>query len=403
MDEILKYKGNEIENFKKLNKELEKHLNYQKHSENGKIYVGKKIEGKYEGRGILYGMNDKIIFNGYFKNGEYEGFGRLYENTYDNHKLIYNGYFKNGKYNGKGILYSNNQIIYEGFFLDGEYNGIGIEYLKYGKIKMKYQKGKPLNKCYGILYDKNNNEIYKGLLKDKRPQNAKSVCIYDDYGSLKYIGDFSDFKFNGKGKLYYENTSKYKNDEIIYFDGIFRLDKFEKGILFSPLGTILYEGEFIDNYPKEGKNLEIYNIHRNLEFIGDFVNGKYNGSGKLYDTIEGNPVLKYEGSFKDGFYHGFGKGKLFKKYSEFLYVGNFINGKMEGNGILFYEDGKKIFYNCTFKDNDLYGKGIIYYNNNSKKIEGIFNTINTCNGIYYNPKGEEIYKGLIFQNILIML
>ena len=33
MDEILKYKGNEIENFKKLNQELDKPLNYETHFE----------------------------------------------------------------------------------------------------------------------------------------------------------------------------------------------------------------------------------------------------------------------------------------------------------------------------------------------------------------------------------
>jgi hypothetical protein len=31
---------------------------------------------------------------------------------------------------------------------------------------MKFENGKPLKICYGILYDKNNNEIYKGLLKE---------------------------------------------------------------------------------------------------------------------------------------------------------------------------------------------------------------------------------------------
>ena len=347
----------------------------------------------------MYGKNNKIIFNGYFKNGKYEGFGRLYKNN-DNHNLIYNGYFKNNEYNGIGILYSNGQIKYEGNFLNGVYNGIGIENVKNGKRKMKYKNGKPLKECYGILYDKNNNEIYKGLLKGQRLSKAKSVSIYDDDGRIIYFGDFSDFKFNGKGILYY----RYENEKI-YFDGIFRNDEFEKGNLFSPKGNKLYEGEFMDNCPKEGKNVTKYDIYGYLEYIGDLYNGKYNGYGKLYTHLpSSHRILKYEGSFIDGYYHGFGKGKLYKnKYSEFLYEGNFIKGNMEGNGVLYYEDGKKIFYNGTFKNNDLYGKGTIYYINNSKKIEGIFESLNKCKGIYYNPKGEEIYKGLIFQNILIML
>ena len=61
--------------------------------------------------------------------------------------------------------------------------------------------------------------------------------------------------------------------------------------------------------------------------------------------------------------------------------------------------GKKIFYDGTFKDNDLYDKGFIYYINNSKKIEGIFDTLNKCEGKYYNPQGEKISEGLIINEM----
>ena len=67
----------------------------------------------------FYGYDDNIIFNGYFKDGKYEGFGRLYDDH--SYELIYIGYFKNNEYNGKGILYSNKQIKYEGDFLNGKY------------------------------------------------------------------------------------------------------------------------------------------------------------------------------------------------------------------------------------------------------------------------------------------
>ena len=110
-DEILKYKGNEIENFKKLNNILTQPLNEKTYIESdeygyGKKYIGKKINNKYEGRGILYDNKGNIIFNGYFKNGNYEGFGILY----DEYHMIYNGYFKDNQYSGIGILYSGNKI-----------------------------------------------------------------------------------------------------------------------------------------------------------------------------------------------------------------------------------------------------------------------------------------------------
>ena len=70
-NKVLNYKGNEIENFKKQNEELDIPLNYETHLENRifsvEKYIGNKKNNKYEGRCILYGKNDNIIFNGYLK------------------------------------------------------------------------------------------------------------------------------------------------------------------------------------------------------------------------------------------------------------------------------------------------------------------------------------------------
>lgn len=33
---------------------------------------------------------------------------------------------------------------------------------------------------FGVIYDKNNKEIYTGLLKQQKPKNVKSATIYDD-------------------------------------------------------------------------------------------------------------------------------------------------------------------------------------------------------------------------------
>ena len=63
-----------------------------------------------------------------------------------------------------------------------------------------------------------------------------------------------------------------------------------------------------------------------LKYEGDFINGKYEGQGKLiYD--DGNT---YFGEFKDGIEKG--QGILVDKNSNILYEGEF-DGK---NGISFY-------------------------------------------------------------------
>ena len=73
MNEIKKYKGNEEQNFKKLIDKLNEPLKLETYYINSydiSKYVGKKINGEYEGRGILYDKNNHIKYNGYFKKGK---------------------------------------------------------------------------------------------------------------------------------------------------------------------------------------------------------------------------------------------------------------------------------------------------------------------------------------------
>ena len=383
MKEIKNYKGEE-ENFKKLINKLNEPINLESKDESNKYdkikYVGKKKNNKYEGRGILYDENNNIKFNGFFKNYEYEGFGNLYENNI----LIYEGYFHNGKYNGKGIFYEYNNKKYEGNFVDGQLDGIGIEYYIYGKRKMEYKEGKPSKECYGILYDYNNQEIYEGILIDQRPEQASNASILYENGNLKYYGNFINFKYNGKGLIYYE-----KSNGKIYFDGMFIMDECVNGVLYDPYGIKIYEGEFINNNPKEVKNIKLSEYDENLKYEGEILNGQYSGFGKLYHgginykyyegfflngLFDGKGILfdfieedhldkKYEGEFKNGLFHGFGKGKLYKKNDFALYLfyeGYFIKGKFEGNGKIYYQAGHK-YLDGEFINNEIIGKGIKYY------------------------------------------
>ena len=157
----------------------------------------------------------------------------------------------------------------------------------------------------------------------------------------------------------------------------------------------IYEGEYINNIPKKGKNIKLYKFNENLKYEGEILNGKYNGHGKLYEEginsnyydrnfvnglYEGKGILynfiskynnssqydkKFEGEFKNGLFHGFGKGKLYKRKDLDIYLfyeGNFIEGKYEGSGRIYYQTGLK-FYDGLFKNNEMSGKGIKYYIN----------------------------------------
>ena len=381
LNEILKFKGN-YEEFKSLNKRLNESFKYKlvyTDSEKSKILYKGQIKNEiYNGRGILY--DEEYIFDGYFKDGEKNGYFRVCNND-STKTLIYEGFYKKDEYNGKGTLYNNDGIIYEGYCVDGKYEGIGIEYFQKGEIKRKmvYKNGQPLNECYGVLYNENNNEIYKGLLKDFKPETGNNITIYNAKRYIIYIGDFKCFEYNGKGILYYQNSDK------IYFNGIFDMNTYKSGALYDPEEKKIYEGEFSNNKPKECKNIKLYELNGYIKFIGDLSEGKYQGYGKLYR----NNNLLYDGCFKDDLYDG--KGLLFIDANRC--EGDFQNGIIK-NGKLY--KGNYLYYEGEFLEGKFHGQGIKYYDNGYKKLEGIFTHSNQqekFEGKYFSPENELLYDG----------
>ena len=103
IDNILENFNGFYDDLKELQLDLEKPFSDEiSFDKNNNKYRGNIINGLFDGRGILYDKYDNsIIYNGYFKKGKQDNFGKLYRNG----NLIYEGFFSEGKYNGKGILY----------------------------------------------------------------------------------------------------------------------------------------------------------------------------------------------------------------------------------------------------------------------------------------------------------
>jgi len=443
-DILINYNGNEDE-FKKYRIELEmqntEKIIYNNRTKK-KIYEGNLLNSLYDGIGILYDENDdnKIKYKGYFKEGMYNGFGTLY----DNNNLIYEGFFEYNRFNGKGTLYKNKIKKYEGNFFDGQYHGIGIEYLSSGKRKRKafYSYGKILENCNCILYNENDEEIYNGILSNGIPEKGKSLIIYieddgdDDY--ILYKGDFESFQYNGKGILYY------KKNNIVRFNGIFKENKFFKGILYYKSGykeyegefnenkydgngilyfekhnykffegsfikgemkngklyglenELIYDGEFKRNIPKKGKNIKLYKLNGYLKYDGDISNFLYEGKGKI---IDGNTQFIFNGILKQ-------RKKIYGiiyENSRKKYEGQFENDKFNGYGKIYRLDNDNInylYYEGNFEDGEISGMGIKYYKNGSKKIEGYFHNIFLFDGNYYSPDKELVFKGKISSKII---
>ncbi|MGD9678916.1 MAG: DnaJ domain-containing protein [Vulcanibacillus sp.] len=182
-------------------------------------YIGEFKDGKYSGEGSLfYVPNEDDIDRMY----------RIYgENEYIEHinselvHLIYEGEFKNGKFDGKGNYYNYPDNLYfyyysgPGMFLDAQEYPRYIDYLKTIKdldiIVGEFSKG-----------DLSNGKLYSN-------------------GYLLYDGEFAEFQYHGKGKLYFQKSTQLQyNGEFSrgYFDG--------KGTLYDESGNKLYSGEWKD-------------------------------------------------------------------------------------------------------------------------------------------------------------
>ena len=119
--------------------------------------------------------------------------------------------------------------------------------------------------------------------------------------------------------------------------------------------------DIIDKFlNKAGKN------RRNIVFLyeGEFVNDKFEGNGK-YIWKDGK---YYIGEFKKGLIHG--EGTLYYQNNNIQYEGEFLNNKYEGDGKYIWENGR--YYIGEFKNGLISGKGIEYYENGMIKYEGDF-------------------------------
>ena len=113
-----------------------------------------------------------------------------------------------------------------------------------------------------------------------------------------------------------------------------------------------------------------------LFMMGEFSNNLPNGYGNFYfDDGTGN---YYEGQFKNGKFNG--KGTKYNQDNKIIYEGDFVDGMMEGNGKLFYDNGS--YYVGEFKEGKRHGDGN-EYDKNGKWLRGI---------TYYNGEYIRSYE-----------
>lgn len=152
-------------------------------------YHGSVKDGLKNGKGIIY-----------FKNGE-----------------KYDGNWFNNEKHGKGKYFYEDKSNYSGDWKNDKYNDIGM-FTNDVNIKFycKWLEGKKDGKGYIIL----NNDNYKNSIIECNWNSDlisnSGIIIYED-GS-KYIGEIKDYKRNGKGELYFTDSTIHKcnwlNDNV---------------------------------------------------------------------------------------------------------------------------------------------------------------------------------------------
>lgn len=173
--------------------------------ENGDTYIGKLVEGKMDGRGTYFFVDDNdrtVEYTGEFKEDMKHGKG-MYTLANGN---VYIGNFENDLISGIGQMCYTSQNEYIGNWEKGLKNGHGIyrwsEGTTYiGEFRKSNMDGK------GVCLDKDGNIIYDGEWKNNLVHGHGTY--YWEEGKW-YVGEFVQGKKHGFGTFYIDNELAYE-------------------------------------------------------------------------------------------------------------------------------------------------------------------------------------------------
>ena len=368
---------------KKIQNKIDiKLINYRMFSERYIIYESNNFGKEY------YYINDKLIYEGKYKNGERNGIGKEYDY---NGKIIFEGEYKSGKrWNGKGKEFYNDTLKCELKYKNGKINGKVKLYYYANQLEFEGEFMNGVINGKGKLYNINGELISEALYSNGFIYDYKR---YDEDNKIQFILK------EGKGIM-----KEYSYDNKLIFEG-----KYINGILNGKVkeyyfdGQLKFEGEYFNGYKWNGKEydknrniinelkngkgyIKIYNENK-IQFEGEYLDGEKNGKGKEF---YGNGMLKFEGIYKNGEKNGY--GKEFDINGFLIFEGEYLNGK-RANGKLknYYYDGKVIFEG-EYLNFNINGNIKEYYTNGNIKFEGIY-----LYGYKLSGKEYKIDKSLQFE------
>ena len=194
-----------------------------------------------------------------------------------------------------------------------------------------------------------------------------------------YVGDFVGS--NPSGVHYFNGVER--------FVGSFKgLGIYDNGSLYQVdvhgTNSIVYKGDFL-HQRRHGYGVE-FDSKKSVRYQGEYWKGVFHGHGDLF---EGGRLI-YKGDFKCGKFDGY--GTLTRMTSTF--DGHFVNGSFNGDGRMYKEDnGPTLVYDGNFVNNLYQGDGVQYLPHGIR-IEGNFHR-HKPDGFckIYDSKNTLIYEG----------
>ena len=225
------------------------------------------------------------------------------------------------------------------------------------KLILEYKDDMPLNRGKlkykdGGLYEGelNKNTPYgfgvlhspRGFLVEGNWQNDKVIGVsrWTFSSGEVYEGEFPDGKMNGRGKITFPDGS-------VYIGDILQGKRHGKGNMVYKDGAI-YEGDFQSD--KRTGYGRIQFASGNF-YAGDFKANLFHGFGTLVGGL-----FMYVGEFTDGKPNG--NGTTISLETNRKFSGQYVNGKPDGYGIRSFANGEK--YIGYFKEGEYNGEGVFY-------------------------------------------
>ena len=237
-------------------------------------------------------------------------------------------------------------------------------------IKYEYiMKINEINIKYKIMIDKvkiiNNNKMEKILIISTKiiQQNQYNNDKLEKMKNLYRLTEIIKNTYNLYNNNYYNSLNF--NNILIYFHKNKIYTNKELNEEFQNIMKIKTEKENSKNYEYQEKIKNYENIIKQIKTDYDTLKDKYQ---KEFNHKTDFQVIKfsngtYEGEIKNGKREG--KGIMYYNDGN-RYEGEFKNGQREGKGIMYYKDGDR--YEGEFKNGKKHGKGIYYYNNGDREM-----------------------------------